>query len=276
MARLDGRVAVVTGASSGLGARFVRVLAAAGAHVVAGARRGDRLAALAAELPAVTPVTCDVTRAGDREALVAAALDAHGKVDVLVNGAGIGDHGPAEDEDLATFARVVEVNLVALFALTQLAVRPMLERGSGAVVNVASVHGLVASAPNHQAAYVASKGAVVTLTRELAAQWARRGVRVNALAPGYFPSELTAAMLDDERSMAWVRRNTPMGRPGTPARAGWAPAVPGRRRLQLRDGPGAGRGRGLDGPLTAPPAPPADRPPAADVASGGPPARDVG
>ena len=90
----------------------------------------------------------------------------------------------------------------------------MIERGRGAVVNIASVHGVVGSAPNTQAAYAASKGAVVNLTRELALQWARKGVRVNAIAPGYFATELNTQMFESERSMSWIERNTPMGRPG--------------------------------------------------------------
>ena len=107
------------------------------------------------------------------------------------------------------------MNLTAVFHLCQLAARTMLDAGAGSIVNVASILGLVASAPINQASYVASKGAVVALTRELGCQWARRGVRVNALAPGWFPSEMTQeSMIEDDASMAFVRRNTPMGRMG--------------------------------------------------------------
>jgi NAD(P)-dependent dehydrogenase (short-subunit alcohol dehydrogenase family) len=90
----------------------------------------------------------------------------------------------------------------------------MIEQGAGSIINIASIHGLCAGAPNNQAAYTAAKGGVINLTRELAVQWARKGIRVNAIAPAYFETEVTAAMFDDERSMAWIRRNTPMGRPG--------------------------------------------------------------
>jgi hypothetical protein len=213
--RLDDRVALITGASSGLGAHFARVLTAAGARVVVAARRRDRIDALAAELPGAVAVACDVSIAEQNEALIEAAIARCGGVDVLVNNAGISE-GPkaALDTSLAEFQQVLAVDLVAAFQLSQLAARSMLARGRGSIVNIASVHGLVSGVPNAQAAYVAAKGGLVNLTRELGCQWARQGVRVNAIAPAYFETEITAFMFSDERSMTWVRRNTPMGRPG--------------------------------------------------------------
>jgi NAD(P)-dependent dehydrogenase (short-subunit alcohol dehydrogenase family) len=220
--RLDGRVAVVTGASSGLGDRFARVLHAAGASVVATARREDRLDALASAVgrdgdgDRFATLVADVAVDEDCERIVDTAVERFGKIDVLVNNAGTSAPMAAEVEPPDVFRRLIDVNLNGLFVLSQVAGRRMIDDGGGVIVNVASILGVVASAPIKQASYCASKGAVVNLTRELATQWARKGVRVNALAPGWFPSEMTAEMFDDDSSMAYVNRNCPTGRTGDP------------------------------------------------------------
>jgi NAD(P)-dependent dehydrogenase (short-subunit alcohol dehydrogenase family) len=213
---LHDRVAIVTGASSGLGARFARVLDAAGASVVLAARRVDRLEQLAGQLRDSLTVGCDLARPGDAAALVDATLERFGRVDVLVNNAGVEHTEPAVDQALDDFRYELEVNLVAPFELARLAARAMIAAGNGgSIVNISSVMGLVGVGQIPDAGYAASKGGLVNMTRELAAQWARKGVRVNAIAPGWFRSEMTEeSMFGDERSMQWVRQRTPMGRAG--------------------------------------------------------------
>src|SRR4051812_29456276 len=211
---LDGRVAIVTGASSGLGARFAAVLADAGAQVVACARRIERLEALAAARPGITPIRCDVVEPADRTRLVEAALALDGRIDICVNNAGIASGGPDHQTTVETFSAVMRVNVEAVFALTQAVGAHMVARGSGSVINVSSMFGVVASTPVPDAPYVASKSALNGLTRELANQWAPHGVRVNAIAPGWFSTELNSELLEDERSRRWLERQCPMGRPG--------------------------------------------------------------
>ncbi len=212
--RLDGQVAIVTGASSGLGDRFARVLHAVGAQVVVAARRVDRLDTLAAELPGTLAVGVDLSVEADRERLVAETLERFGRVDVLVNNAAIGHAVSVENETLDDFRDAMELNVTAIWHLSKLCGEAMAAAGSGSIVNVASMLGHVASTPIKQAHYCASKGAVVNLTRELAAQWGRKGIRVNTLSPGWFKSEMTGDMDTDESSQRFVKANAMIPRMG--------------------------------------------------------------
>ncbi|HVW41798.1 MAG TPA: glucose 1-dehydrogenase [Amycolatopsis sp.] len=213
--RLDGKVAVVTGASSGLGAGFARALAEAGADVVLAARRAERLSDVATAIHALGrrahPVETDVGDPDQCTALAEAALAEFGRVDILVNNAGVGTAVPATREKPDEFRRVIDINLNGAYWAAQACGRVM-EPGS-AIVNIASVLGLIKSYVP-QAAYAASKAGLIGLTRDLAQQWSgRRGIRVNAVAPGYFASEMTADIPEGPLS-TFIRQTSPLGRLG--------------------------------------------------------------
>ncbi len=214
MSGLDGSVVVVTGASSGLGEQLARTLCAAGAIPVLAARRIERLQELEFEL-GVDVVACDVTAHADRERLIETVIERHGRIDGLVNNAGAGATGPALRTPVEDFARVLDINLTAPYALSCLAAAHMREGGGRSIVNVASVMGLRSIAQIADAAYVASKAGLIGLTRELASQWGRHGIRVNAVAPGFFASEMTAELGQDADSFPdWLTSQIPLARGG--------------------------------------------------------------
>jgi NAD(P)-dependent dehydrogenase (short-subunit alcohol dehydrogenase family) len=214
--RLDGKVAIVTGASSGLGVAAALALAGAGADVALGARRTDALAETAAAVEALgrraVVVATDVTDAAACEHLAATAHEELGRVDVLLNNAGVASAVPALKETPEEFGRVVDVNLNGCFQMATAAARHM-EHG-GSIINVSSVLALT-TAKLPQAAYSASKAALLGLTRDLAQQWGtRRGIRVNAICPGFFPSEMTDQYMPGYLDAMMER--VLLGRPGRP------------------------------------------------------------
>ena len=212
--KLDGRVAIVTGASSGLGVAFAQALAQAGADVALGARREDRLADTAALVADAgrrsISVRTDVAKPEDCERLVAETIAAFGKVDILVNNAGIGTAVPATRETPEQFRAVIDVNLNGCYWMAQACGRVM---GPGStIINISSVLGLT-TLGLPQAAYAASKAGLIGLTRDLAAQWtSRKGIRVNAIVPGLFATEMTDQY--PEGYLDAVSHRVLVGRPG--------------------------------------------------------------
>ena len=214
--RLDDRVAIVTGASSGLGVAFAKALAEAGADVVLAARRADRLEQTRGLVEEsgrrALVVAADVSRPADAQAVVEAAMNEFGHVDVLVNNAGKGTAVPSTRETPEQFREVIDINLNGCYWMAQACGRVM-QPGS-AIVNIASVAALT-SGRLPQAAYSASKAGLIGLTRDLAVQWTgRKGIRVTALAPGFFASEMTDQFPDGYLDSQTAR--IPAGRPGDP------------------------------------------------------------
>jgi NAD(P)-dependent dehydrogenase (short-subunit alcohol dehydrogenase family) len=203
---LSGRLALVTGASSGLGARIAATLDAAGAEVILTARSAERLRAVADGLgqpPMVVPG--DLDDPGFRTALVEEVRARHGHLDVLVNCAGTCDNGPLESQSLAQVSDIIDLDLVAAIDLCRLTAPLLLRRPGGSVINIASIFGQISSGGG-MAGYHAAKGGLITFTRHLAEQWGARGVRVNAIAPGFFPTPLTGELADPDQRRRIVAR----------------------------------------------------------------------
>lgn len=212
--RLDGKVVLVTGGNRGIGLAIARLFIEAGARcMMTGRSETEGLRDVLAACPdhaAWHPA--DVTADDAPEAMVAATLARFGRLDVLVNNAGIADNGDFHDFDDARLRAIMDTNLLAPFRIARAAIRPMLEQGAGSIVNIGSISGHVANYPQLQVAYNASKAAVHQMSRVMAFEYAARGIRVNALAPGYVVSDMTAGgIANPEWNRIWTE-GTPMGR----------------------------------------------------------------
>ena len=214
---LDGRVAIVTGGSRGLGEEMAEGLAEAGAALTICARRDDWLTPTLERFRArgfrVEGLVADVSRPADAQAVVDKTMAAYGRLDILVNNAGITWGAEPEDMPLDKWQKVIDVNLTGAFLFSQAAGREMLKRQYGRIINIASIAGLHASVNGpHYVGYAASKAGLMGLTREMAGTWGRQGINVNAIAPGFFPSRMTEAVLP--KAEAGLKANCPIPRAG--------------------------------------------------------------
>jgi NAD(P)-dependent dehydrogenase (short-subunit alcohol dehydrogenase family) len=215
--QLRDRVAIVTGGSRGLGAEMAEGLAEAGASLMLCARRAEWLtpavAAMRARGFAVEGMLCDVSKPADVQAVVDQTIATFGRIDILVNNAGVTWAAEPEDMPLDKWQKVVDVNLTGAFLFSQAAGRDMLKRQHGRIINIASIAGMHASVQGpHYAAYAATKAGLIGLTRELAVSWARQGIRVNAIAPGFFHSRLADGAI--EINEASIKASSPIPRVG--------------------------------------------------------------
>jgi NAD(P)-dependent dehydrogenase (short-subunit alcohol dehydrogenase family) len=224
---LTDRVALVTGAGRGIGREIARTLSEAGADVVAVGQTAQAVEEAAADVNQrgrrSLAVVADVAQSSQVDAAVERALTEFGRIDILVNAAGIARHSPSEETSDDDWRRIIEVNLDGTYFCCRAVGRHMLERGSGAIVNIASMSGSIVNVPQPQAAYNASKAGVIQLTRSLASEWASRGVRVNSVSPGYIATAMTELGLKPHPDWreTWLAM-TPMGRLGRPIDVAYA------------------------------------------------------
>ena len=215
---IKGQTAIVTGASSGLGVTFAETLAERGVNLVIAARRYENLVKVASELSSkydvkVVPVQTDVSQEEQVINMVKTAVETFGSVEILVNNAGIASISPSVDMRLEEWKKVLDVNLTGVFLCARTVAREMIKKKYGKIVNIASIYGAVGDIfPT--APYYASKGAVINLTRALAVEWAPYKINVNAIAPGFFPSEMTVSVFQNKETLKHILSRTPLGRTG--------------------------------------------------------------
>ncbi|HZY47130.1 MAG TPA: glucose 1-dehydrogenase [Candidatus Bathyarchaeia archaeon] len=214
---LKGKVAIVTGASSGLGVIFAEALGDMGANIELAARRVEKLNDVAGKLKMqgakTRPFQCDVSKQEEVQALVDDTVKNFGRLDIIVNNAGIAAMSPATDISVDEWNKVVSVNMTGVFLCARTAARQMIKQSGGNIVNIASIYGAVGDV-FPASPYYATKGAVINMTRDLAVEWAPYNIRVNAIAPGFFPSEMTEAIFQQPEYLEYIRKQTPLGRPG--------------------------------------------------------------
>lgn len=215
---LTGRVAVITGASSGLGVQMAKALAGQGADIAILARRKDKLENVSKEIKALgvkcLAIQCDVTDSESIKAAVSAIKSEYGKIDILVNNAGSGGVGPAEETTDEEWEHTMSVDLNGVFKVAREFGKVMIENKYGRIINIASMYGMVGNMALPTAAYHAAKGGVVNFTRALAAEWAKHNITVNAICPGYFATELTIDTLNTESFTNYMKASVPVGRYG--------------------------------------------------------------
>ncbi|MCL1992442.1 MAG: SDR family oxidoreductase [Spirochaetes bacterium] len=215
---LKGKVALVTGASSGLGVQFAKALANYGADIAIAARRADRLEQVKKEIEGLGAKCyahkCDVGKTEEIVAMVAAVKERYGKIDILVNNAGVGKIHPADAQTDEQWLSMININLNSVYYVAREVGKIMIAQNYGKIINIGSLHSSVGMAGSAISAYCASKGGVQMLTKALANEWAKHNITVNAIGPAYFPSEMTEAALADEGFQAAVKWYCPMGRPG--------------------------------------------------------------
>ena len=217
---LTGKKAIVTGASSGLGVQFAKALAAQGADVAVLARRMEKLEEVAKEIESLgvscLPVKCDVLEKEDIYAAVKKVHEAFGRIDILVNNAGVAVNAPAESQSNEDWERVIDTNLTSVYYMAREVGKIMIKQNYGRIINIGSIHSRVAMAGLGISGYCASKGGVFMLTKDLANEWAKYGITVNAIGPSYFASEMTDEVLEDPGFKQLLQAYCPMGRVGNP------------------------------------------------------------